>query len=369
MNPPPQPEHPPPAENVAAGGAHEEVLVEEEDDWHDVVDADGFEQFGDVMANGMGNPPQQAGANQQPMLQPDNNNDNAGVEIFFDDGGALEDMENQVRNNPDPVELRIVLNDILGLRGPIITVVKSTFFFFAFNLLYIWSFGHLPLRIGLISPLIGYVKDAFHRIYPYIPDTIQLFFSELFTLTGSSPRLIIVDDIFVILSGYVTICAVVFTLGIVAHAIQSIPFGFPLSSAPHIIRFSLSIITAVSSVLKVGTLLFLRIFWLPLIIGCMALYCANVLFELTRSDLTHFMVENLVGFVSVAWVLGISFMLVVTLSVLQLREVLHPDILARRVRPQVVCYCLTYLKYSSNASVLLLLALGGAYGAAELLGS
>ena len=35
------------------------------------------------------------------------------------------------------------------------------------------------------------------------------------------------------------------------------------------------------------------------------------------------------------WVLGITFMLFVTVSVLQLREVLHPDIFAAVIRPQV----------------------------------
>ena len=34
------------------------------------------------------------------------------------------------------------------------------------------------------------------------------------------------------------------------------------------------------------------------------------------------------------WVLGISFMLTVTVSVLQLREVLHPEILGKVIRPQ-----------------------------------
>lgn len=37
---------------------------------------------------------------------------------------------------------------------------------------------------------------------------------------------------------------------------------------------------------------------------------------------------------------GITFMLFVTVSVLQLREVLHPDILGKIIRPQVRTTCL-----------------------------
>ena len=34
------------------------------------------------------------------------------------------------------------------------------------------------------------------------------------------------------------------------------------------------------------------------------------------------------------WVLGITFMLVVTVSVLQMREVMHPNVLKDIIRPQ-----------------------------------
>ena len=44
--------------------------------------------------------------------------------------------------------------------------------------------------------------------------------------------------------------------------------------------------------------------------------------------------SNVVGGIMVTWALGICNMLTVTLTVLQLREVLHPDILAKFIRPQ-----------------------------------
>jgi hypothetical protein len=54
----------------------------------------------------------------------------------------------------------------------------------------------------------------------------------------------------------------------------------------------------------------------------------------TSSDRIHFTAKNLVGSLLLHWVLGITFMLFVTVSVLQLREVLHPDIFASVIRPQ-----------------------------------
>lgn len=48
----------------------------------------------------------------------------------------------------------------------------------------------------------------------------------------------------------------------------------------------------------------------------------------------RFASQNLVGALLLHWVAGITFMLFVTVSVLQLREVLHPDLLAKIIRPQ-----------------------------------
>eukprot|EP01035_Chromulina_nebulosa_P019222 gene19222-25073_t len=44
--------------------------------------------------------------------------------------------------------------------------------------------------------------------------------------------------------------------------------------------------------------------------------------------------KNLVGSLTLSWTVGITYMLIITLSVLQLREILHPDILSSHIRPQ-----------------------------------
>jgi hypothetical protein len=44
---------------------------------------------------------------------------------------------------------------------------------------------------------------------------------------------------------------------------------------------------------------------------------------------------NAIGSYGLAWLAGITFMLSMTISILQLREVMHPDIFAKLIKPQV----------------------------------
>jgi hypothetical protein len=86
---------------------------------------------------------------------------------------------------------------------------------------------------------------------------------------------------------------------------------------------------------KVGLLLFLKMLLLPLLLGvCLDLATLTILQESVSSRITY-AGGDLFGAISVHWVAGITFMLLVTVSVLQLREVVHPDLFARIIRPQV----------------------------------
>ena len=86
---------------------------------------------------------------------------------------------------------------------------------------------------------------------------------------------------------------------------------------------------------KVGILLFLKMLLLPLLLGIgldaatLSLVGENVNCRITYAG------GDLFGAVSIHWVAGITFMLLVTVSVLQLREVVHPDLFAQVIRPQV----------------------------------
>lgn len=93
-------------------------------------------------------------------------------------------------------------------------------------------------------------------------------------------------------------------------------------------------IKSLARVAKVFVLLYLRIFILPMCLGACVLSSTNVLLKLPHDVWVTFIATNIVGSIALTWVLGITYMLIVTLSVLQLREVLHPQVLAKSIRPQ-----------------------------------
>lgn len=49
----------------------------------------------------------------------------------------------------------------------------------------------------------------------------------------------------------------------------------------------------------------------------------------------RFIALHSLGAFALAWIAGITFMLTMTITVLQLREVLHPAVFAKIIRPQV----------------------------------
>lgn len=66
----------------------------------------------------------------------------------------------------------------------------------------------------------------------------------------------------------------------------------------------------------------------------MVVLTSHTLLPFTIAEWAHFIALHCLGAFAVAWVCGITFMLTVTISVLQLREVLHPAILGQLIRPQ-----------------------------------
>ncbi|CAN0372517.1 unnamed protein product, partial [Ectocarpus sp. 12 AP-2014] len=90
----------------------------------------------------------------------------------------------------------------------------------------------------------------------------------------------------------------------------------------------------IAAVVKVGLLLSLKMLLLPLLLGVCLDATTLPLFGCTGEARARFMAQHLVGSLLLHWVLGITFMLFVTVSVLQLREVVHPEVLSLIIRPQ-----------------------------------
>jgi E3 ubiquitin-protein ligase MARCH6 len=75
----------------------------------------------------------------------------------------------------------------------------------------------------------------------------------------------------------------------------------------------------------VGLLLFLKMLFLPLVLGLWLDAATAPILSATNVDRVRFASENLVGALLLHWVAGITFMLFVTVAVLQLREVRPGD--------------------------------------------
>lgn len=91
---------------------------------------------------------------------------------------------------------------------------------------------------------------------------------------------------------------------------------------------------AIVAIVKVGILLFLKMFLLPVLLGIWLDGSAMELFGSSSEDRILYAGTDLFSFILLHWVCGITFMLLVTVSVLQLREVAHPDLLKNMIRPQ-----------------------------------
>jgi hypothetical protein len=94
------------------------------------------------------------------------------------------------------------------------------------------------------------------------------------------------------------------------------------------------VLEGMAAVIKVTSLLCLKMLLLPVMLGGGIDLATLELLDASLHDRVAFSVEHMLGSLLLHWVLGITFMLLVTVSVLQLREVVHPDVLARIIRPQ-----------------------------------
>ena len=96
----------------------------------------------------------------------------------------------------------------------------------------------------------------------------------------------------------------------------------------------IGLVESAAAIAKVVILLLIKMLFLPLSLGVCLDIATLELFQESWNDRIAYAGKDLFGSMFLHWVVGITFMLLVTVSVLQLREVVHPDILARVIRPQ-----------------------------------
>ena len=279
----------------------------------------------------------------------------------------------------DPVDvgINIALDEILGIRGPLSTVVQNLMWLLAFNAVYLGFFTFAPRVIG-----ISFLSLFFNNITAPVEidenSTFVFNATTNLTLTGvfkaveyESTRLntaFRIRDVLTIIGGYM--CGALVTilirgLWVWAKKLRTLytgrrgreaeiedfraafedmnrfaqAFGHdnPQMDDPQVFALGMAFgiaLDALMAITKVGLLLFMKMFLLPIVLG-IALDASTVsLLGGSIEDRVLYAGKDLFSSLLLHWVAGITFMLLVTVSVLQLREVMHPDLLAQVIRPQ-----------------------------------
>eukprot|EP01033_Poteriospumella_lacustris_P007298 gene7298-5251_t len=218
--------------------------------------------------------------------------------------------------------------DILGIEGPIVVIVRNAAWLLAFSSVYLTLLGFFPYVIG--SLLFRFVRLKFDALCPNCVEdfTLKRLWNKVETLSAELNPPLQCMDFLLIAMGYVTIILVIFGLDLLLSQIRSIRLldGIQVVADPF---------RQLTIMVKVGVLLITRIFILPITLGSaiVTLVSYQVL-DFTLDTWAQFLTQNCVSMYGICWIAGITFMLSMTVSVLQLREVLHPDIFAKLIKPQ-----------------------------------
>jgi hypothetical protein len=239
------------------------------------------------------------------------------------------DPEDNLENlNDQAADVHIALDRLLGLRA-FGNLLRNSLWLLAFNFVFIAIFVALPYLIGLATINTFENSAMTSKLYQISRNLFPIFVlvtEEALRKSAASGDAFQVLDLILLGFGYSITFFMIFSLNEVIKAsakyVTSLrgPFAAMLSNF--------------SNVIKVGLLLYLRVFFLPIVLGGMIMRFLDVFLDYPVKWWVDFFSSNIAGAGALAWVLGITYMVTTTLTVLQLREVLHPRFLASFVRPQ-----------------------------------
>lgn len=272
----------------------------------------------------------------------------------------------------------MALDELLGLRGPISTLVRNLLWLLAFNATYLGIFSFVPKTVGstIYAGLLNTTAcDKILKKIPYMhskdpeKETVLHMLSLLNAASSERNSTFRLPDLATVTLGYFSIAGMIVFMRFGWMLSQKVRQKFSLDEIhtndeqQQHVRFhdrprrerddvvhefddrdamepvstgaAVGVaLDATVAVVKVGVLLFLKMFLLPLILGLWLDGSTMSLFGHTTSNRVEFAGGDLFSFILLHWVAGITFMLLVTVFLLQLREVAHPNLLARLIRPQ-----------------------------------
>ena len=276
------------------------------------------------------------------------------------------------------MEINVALDELLGLRGPISTLIRNLLWLLAFNATYLGIFAFIPKTVGstVFSGLLNTtVCEKVLKTLPYVYSddedrvTVLSMISSLNEESSERHTTFQLPDLSIVTLGYFSIATIMVMMQVGWIFYQKFRWRFLVetkndnesavaANGPdtglgemqgRVGRGNAEIdedmdaaagatvtvaLDATIAIVKVGVLLYLKMFLLPLMLGLWLDASTMPLFGHNVSDRIAFAGGDLFSFILLHWVAGITFMLLVTVFLLQLREVAHPDLLARLIRPQ-----------------------------------
>jgi E3 ubiquitin-protein ligase MARCH6 len=272
------------------------------------------------------------------------------------------------------MDINIALDELLGVRGPLSAVIRNLMWLLAFNTVYIGFFVSGPklLGVGFVSMFSNKTDIGMNSTDSFAFPTNSAVLDVLNAIEAVSLRentIFRLSDLISVTLGNLLCAAIIlffrclWILSKKVHFFQAartrtgIPDDEARDALDEINRIMLGgnanefnqlgedqglavfyaigvALDVTTAVVKVGILLFLKMFLLPAFLGLCLDASTLMLFGSSLEDRIAYAGRDLFSFCLLHWVAGITFMLLVTVSVLQLREVAHPELLANMIKPQ-----------------------------------
>jgi E3 ubiquitin-protein ligase MARCH6 len=266
----------------------------------------------------------------------------------------------------DGVDINIAVDEMLGLRGPILVVVRNVLWVLTFNAIYLGFFAFVPRSVGytFCSYAFNMTDPRRHNETHYLEAlmfenaTNSSVWSTIQTESIKHQTIFRLSDVVSITAGYLMIAVVTGLMQLFMSMYSKVRTVFwqdatredgnnvmePLNAFnPRGFDDANDGVAAVAvdyavkttfAIVKVGVLLFVKMFLFPIALGLALSWSTMAMIGMSTGDQVGYAGRDIFSFILLHWVAGITFMLLVTVSVLQLREVLHPDVCARVIRPQ-----------------------------------
>ncbi|KAH9164463.1 hypothetical protein LEN26_000011, partial [Aphanomyces euteiches] len=241
---------------------------------------------------------------------------------------------NEWEDDFDHMEINIAMDEVIGFRGPLYILVRNVSWFLAFNGAYLGIFAFIPYTLGstivaTFGKFVQFVDIPLHGPVEEMPVVYRFVGMAINTTEAAQSRgdCLQFVDVLTCAVGYFAFCGTIVMWRVLVNTISMYAHRQVLSGL-------LWFLSCLNAVVKVGTLLVLKMIVMPMVLGFGMDFATLQLFMVSPWERITFLMEHMLAALMIHWVLGISFMLFVTVAVLQMREVMHPDILAATIRPQ-----------------------------------